>query len=255
MAGNDVRSRVQAVETTLDIIEFLHEQGGATIETIAANVGVGTSTVHRHLVTLGERNYVVRIDGRYHLSFKFLTHGGRVRNRVSHDELIVNKLHQIVEETGERVQFIIEEQGQRVYVFTYAGPSAVRTDATIGKRGPLHVSAAGKSILAYLPDERVAEILDGLSTDGPTDNSITDRDRLENELEEIRERGYAFNEEESLRGLHAVGAPVREADGPVRGALSISGPANRLTGEKLREELPELLLGATNELEINITYS
>jgi DNA-binding IclR family transcriptional regulator len=255
MAGNDVRSRVQAVETTLDIIEFLHEQGGATIETIAANVGVGTSTVHRHLVTLGERNYVVRIDGRYHLSFKFLTHGGRVRNRVSHDELIVNKLHQIVEETGERVQFIIEEQGQRVYVFTYAGPSAVRTDATIGKRGPLHVSAAGKSILAYLPDERVAEILDGLSTDGPTDNSITDRDRLENELEEIRERGYAFNDQESTTGLRAVGVPIRYDDGQVLGAISISGPANRLKGTYFREELPDLLLGAVNEIELNVKFS
>lgn len=255
MKKNSENAGVKATETTLRLIEFLHGSAGGTLTEIANELGVGTSTVHRHLATLKENGYVVTEDGTHYLSLQFLTLGGGTRGRISNDELIDKKVQQIADETGERAQFIVAEHGERVYVFTHTGSNAVTTDATIGKRGPLHVSAAGKAIMANLPEHRLEGILGAESLAAKTKHSITERSSLEAELEAIREQGYAFNEEESTTGLHAVGVPVNHGDGHVIGAISISGPANRLKGKYFREELPDLLLGAVNEIELNLRYS
>jgi len=243
------RSRVKAVDTTLDIVNHLHQVGTASIEEVAESVGIGTSTAHRHLTTLHERGYVVREENEYELSLRFLTHGGRRRETLPANEQIHRKVRQLSKDTSERVQFITEEHGDRVYMYTHAGPDAVKTDATIGKRGPLHVSAAGKAILANLPTDRQKQILD--DTVPP---ATDERAALDEELETIRERGYAFNDQESTSGLRAVGVPVRCENETVLGAISVSGPANRLTGEYFRKELPNLLLGTVNEIELNIEY-
>lgn len=249
------RSGVKATETTLRIVEFLHQREHASLNEVANGVGVSTSTAHRHLSTLRENGYIITEAGHHRLSLQFLTHGGRVRTMIPDHELIHRKVRQITKETGERAQFIIEEHGERVYVFTHAGSDAVRTDSTIGKRGPLHVSAAGKAILAHLSDNQLEHILEGISLEPVTQNTITEREMFESELEEVRTQGYAFNDQESVEGLRAVGVPIRYNADSVIGAISVSGPANRMTGEYFQYELPELLLGTVNEIELNLKYS
>lgn len=243
------RGRVKAVDTTLDIIQYIHQVSSASITEVADAVGIGTSTAHRHLTTLHERGYVTVEENEYTLSLRFLTHGGRRREALPANDLINRKVRQLGENTSERVQFITEEHGERVYMYTHAGLDAVKTDATIGKRGPLHVSAAGKAILANLPTIRQEQILSTESTiEGEKLSALYD------ELGNIEKRGYAFNDEESTPGLRAVGVPVLYESNEVLGAISVSGPANRLTGEYFREELPNLLLGTVNEVELNIEY-
>ncbi|SNR46380.1 IclR family transcriptional regulator [Halorubrum vacuolatum] len=246
--GSD-RTRVKSVETALDVIEYIHRERSATIGEVADALGIGKSTAHRHLTTLHDRRYVTREDDRYRLSLRFLTFGGRTVYELPAREMIERKVEQLCDETGERAQFVIEEHGERVYAYTHAGPNAVRTDAAVGKRGPLHVSAAGKAILAHLPVER----REALITEVSDDASLGAR-RVREELAAVRERGYAFNDEESTTGLRAVGVPVACPDGRVLGAISVSGPANRLTGAYFREEIPVLLLGAVNEIELNLKY-
>jgi DNA-binding IclR family transcriptional regulator len=129
------------------------------------------------------------------------------------------------------------------------------TSSEIGNRRPLHQLAAGKAILAALPTEEVDRIVDRRGLPSRTDNTITDEERLREELERVRERGYAFNRSESIEGLNAVGACFRDEEGWPLGALSISGPANRLTGSLFEDELPNRLLGAINEVEINLKYA
>lgn len=255
MASDPPRSKIKSVETLLDIVQCLHQHGEPTMEEIADELGLSTSTVHRHLVTLRERNYVIIEDGSYRLSLMFLTHGGKTRDQISASDMIDSKVQQISERTGERTQFMIEENGERVYVYTYAGPSGVKTDATIGKRGPLHVSAAGKSILANLPQERIDAILDDISFKSVANNTIGDRETLEAELIAVRRLGYAYNDEESTEGLRAVGVPIQHDDGSIFGAISVSGPSFRLQHDYFHKELPELLLGAANEIELNLRYS
>lgn len=124
----------------------------------------------------------------------------------------------------------------------------------MGTYTSLHDISAGKAILAYLPEERVDAIVANVGLERKTHNTITDRQELARELEATRDRGVAFNFEESMEGLHAVGAPIRKVDGGVYGAISIGGPAHRLPEDLLREELGPLILGAANEIEINIRH-
>ena len=251
----DIKTQSKTTETSIKIIHILAELDGGSLREISEEMGLATSTVHRHLATLQKYGYVTKDDDAYRLGLMFLTIGGYAQRRFDAYPTIKNTVDDLAADTGERTQFIVMENNSRVYLYTSVGQSAVETGAQNGKRGPLHASAAGKSILASLPDDRVNKIVEqkGLAKTGK--NTITDKSALFKQLEEIRERGYAFNRKETTSGVHAVGAPVTDSNDEVLGGLSVSGPARRLRGELLTETLPQQLLSAVNELELYIQHS
>lgn len=256
MANNHPNPRtVKTAGTAFSILEALLEADGATITQLAEELGMAKSTVHRHLMTLYEREYVVREDDVYCISLRFLEFGEHARTRNKGYQLIKAKVEQLAEETEERVQFIVEEHGYGVYVYRATGSRGVQTDPGIGKRIQLHSIAAGKAILAFLPAEQTEAIIDRRGLPAITSNTTTDCETLLRELERIREKGFSVNNQENVNGLRAVGVPVKDKDGSVLGALSISGPTHRMKGEWFEQELPNLLLGTANELELNIAYA
>lgn len=252
---NGIKTQAKTTQTSLELVEAVRNLDGATLEELSEYTGMSTSSVHRHLTTLKNYSYIVKEDDVYRIGLKFLSMGGYAQRRIDSYPVIKEKVDQLATETGERAQFIVEEHGQRVYLCTEVGESAVQTGAHVGKRGEIYSSAAGKAILANLPEERVHEIIEerGFSKTGC--NTITSKDELLEALEVIRERGYALNRQETTDGVHAVGAAVTGSDGDVLGALSVSGPAHRLKQDTLTEELPERILGAVNELELHIQHS
>jgi DNA-binding IclR family transcriptional regulator len=191
----------------------------------------------------------------YQLGFQFLTVAGVLKNREPEYALVEDVVQQLAAETGERAQFVVEEQGERVFLDTETGENAVKAEAQLGRRGPLHCSAAGKAILADLPEDYVQNIIEHRGLPAVTEKSITGPDELFAELEEIREQGVAFNREESTEALHAVGTSILKPDGTVLGGVSVSGPANRLSGERFDSEIPGLIRGLTQQFELNIKYS
>jgi len=245
---------VGSVETLFDIIEYVYREEGVVLSDAAADLEYAKSTIHRHLTTLKRRGYVVEDDG-YYVSLRFLELGEQARNRRRAYRLAREKVDELAEKTNERAQFIVEEHGEAVYVHRAFGEHAVRTDPGIGKRIPLHATSAGKAILGAMPPDKASHIIERISFAKLTNKTITDLGELHEELERVRERGYAFNREENLEGLHAVGVPVTGPNGGVIGALSVSGPSHRLTGEQFKDELPSLLLGMANELTLNIAHS
>ncbi|MFB6270828.1 MAG: IclR family transcriptional regulator, partial [Halobacterium sp.] len=142
-----------------------------------------------------------------------------------------------------------------VFVHRAKGDRAVHVDTYAGKRIYLHGAALGKAILAHLPEERVDAIVDRHGLPALTENTITDRDVLRDELADVRERGMAFDDEERLDGLRSVAAAVTSPDGDVLGAISIAGPTTRLQDERFREEIPEVVRSAVNVIDLNLTYS
>lgn len=246
---------VATAETLLEIVEFLKNSEGAGITEMATELGYAKSTVHRHVSTLESLGYLVTTDDGYRLGLRFLELGRQAQRRHRGYRLAKDKVEEIATETGERVQFIVEEHSQAVYVWRSHGERAVRTDPGVGSRIPLYATAAGKSILAQLPEPELEELIEQFEFEPLTAKTITDPTELRDELETIRDRGYSFNREENLESLRAVGVPVLGADDEVIGALSVSGPSHRLKGDRFEEELPDLLLGAANELQLNIAYS
>jgi len=252
---NESGKRIKAVKTAFAIVETLYELEGAGVSQVATELGLAKSTAHAHLQTLAEAGYIIREGDQYHVGLRFMELGEYAKSRKKVYTISRRMVAQLAEKTQERSQFIVEEHGWGVYVHRELGEHAVQTDPGIGQRIPLHCTAAGKAILAEFPRERVEQIIERRGLEAVTENTITDRKALYEELETIRERGYAFNMEENVLGLHAIGVGVKRGDGTICGALSVSGPSHRLTGDVLREEIPGLLLGTSNELELNLMHS
>jgi DNA-binding IclR family transcriptional regulator len=251
----DDKGGLKTTETSLQIINALKEMDGARVTEVASHLDMPPSTVHNHLTTLKKNGYVVKDSDFYNLGLRFLNLGEYVRNRFEFDPFAREKVNQLAENTGGRAHFVVEEYGQGVYLYTSTGEYALKTYSSVGKRVHLHVAAAGKSILAFMEDDRIEEIIDRWGLPQETEQTITSRDALYEELDRIRERGYAFNREEHLKGVKAVGAPVLADDGRVVGAFSVSGPVHRMKGEWFEEEVTNTVLGISNELELKITYS
>ena len=247
------RNCVSSVEKSLKIIEFIRKQDTVTLGEVTDHFDLAKSTAYRHLSTLEESGYLVVKNDRYRLSFKFLALGQHVRNRKAVYQQAKPVVKQLADETDERAQFTIEEDGYLVHVHTAMGDHAVKTDARLGKHTPLNAVSAGKVILANLPEARVRQIIDRRGLPAQTENTITDEQTLFEELETVRERGYALNVEESTIGLRAISVPVIHDD-RIIGAFGLSGPSHRLTDNRLHNDLAPLLLGVVNEFELEIKY-
>lgn len=255
MNANDSGRRVQATLTSLEIVETLRELDGARVTELAEALDLSPSTVHTHLSTLVNADYVVKSGDIYHLSLQFLGLADYVRNRRNAYRIADSYTDQLARETECRAVFVVEENGRGVYMYTYSGKHAVWTYSTVGKRFHLHQTAAGKAILSQLPRERVTEIVDEWGLPASTENTITDREELLADVDAVAERGVAFNNEEQLEGVKAVGVPVNGPDGRVVGGFSVASPANRMTEDRFETEIPKILLGVANEFELENSMS
>lgn len=253
--GKPAKNPIQSTENTFEIIEALQELDGAGVSELASHVDLPRSTVHNYLSTLEQEEYVVNEDGRYRVGIRFLELGAHARNRRKIYEIAKPEVESLAEETGELANLLVEEHGRGTYLQRERGEKAVQVEAHVGTRVSLHSTALGKTILAYTPESRIDEIIEMHGIEPATPNTVTDRETLFERLETIRERGYAFDDEERLRGLRCVAAPILSNDQRVLGAISVSGPSHRIKGEYFRDTIPNRLLEAVNIVELNITYS
>lgn len=253
--GTEPNYPVRTTTRSFEIIEFLKENDGAGVTETADALDMSKGVVHNHLSTLEASEYVVKGDDEYRLSLRFLELGEyqRVQNRLY--RIGTEQVEELADETGELVNLATEEHGRCVYLSIAPGDQAVEVDTHAGLRPPIHTTALGKSMLAYLPRSTVESILDTHGMQRATENTITDRDTLFDELEAVRDRGVAFDDEERLPGLRCVAAPIKTNDGDVAGAISVSGPKTRLQGDLFEEELPGTVRSAANVIEINLEYS
>lgn len=252
---DDPGTSVRATRRSLDIIRALRELNGAPLTRIAAHVDLPHSTVHNHLSTLVDRGFVVREGDTYRLSLRLLDLGEHTRRRRKVYEVARPELADLAEKTGEVASLVVEENGRGVYLALARGARAVPLDTRPGTHAPLHASAQGKSILAHLPDDRVDEIIDQYGLPRETGNTITDRDVLLAELEEIRETGIAYDDGEQFDGLRSVAHAIRDESGTVIGTLGVSGPRNRLADERFTREVPSQLRQSTNVIELTLAHS
>lgn len=251
MAKNSINS----IKTMFRVVRAIQRMDGATLTELSSELGLPTSTTHNYLKTLEEEEYVVADDGTYHVGLRFLEHGAYARNRMKLYDIAVPEVDKLAEQTGELANLLVEEHGRGVYLHRAYGEEAVQVEAHVGTRVYLHSTSLGKAVLAHLSEERRREIFDKQGLPQRTPSTVTDPDELSQELDEIKERGFAFDNEERIQGLRCVAAPVLSNSGRVLGAVSVSGPTNRFRKERFREELPAKLLEVVNVIELNITHS
>lgn len=254
MPDSDKRT-IKTADRTFDIVDGLDELGQAGVTELADHLGIPKSTLYQYLATLEERGVVVKQNERYRLSLRFLGYGTKLRDEIPLYKYGRPYLRKLAEETGEIAWIAFEEHGLCVTLGRETGEQGLDKFAgQVGGRSRMHTHAAGKAILAHLPESKVDEIIQEHGLPALTNATIHDRETLFEELATIRERGYSFNDEETIEGLRAVGAPIETGD-EVLGAIAVGGPANRLDGDYYRSELPELVMGAANELKLQTSVA
>ncbi len=254
-ANSDSPRTLQTSTTTLDVIDSLKNLNGATVTEMADHLSLSKGGVYNHLATLRENNFAVKNGNEYNLSPRFILIGEHVRQESLLYRFGKKELDKLVETTGEYAQLITERHGLGIVLYLQRGEKSIGSnypDQMERKTLNLHHLAAGKAILNRLPDARVEEIVDQHGLRKRTGNTITNKTRLFEELAEIDERGYAYNIEEEVDGLRAIGAAIDGPDGNVLGAISLSGPKSRMQGDRFQKELPKRVMNTADVIEVNI---
>jgi len=243
MALSEPKRMVKSACTAFEIIEYVHDHGGADLDEVTAEFDLAKSTIHGYLSTLESLEYLVNNGGEYQLSLKFLYHGTAARNSVPMSGQTDELLRELADETSLVAWLVVEEHGRAVYLDRAVGDGAVQVYGRISKRTDLHGPAAGKSILAHLPAETVDAIVDHYGLPARTEYTITEGDELREELSQVRRQGYATSKHEVALGVQSVAAPVHH-EGEVLGAISVSGTSNQVDDRYFSEELPDVLTTA-----------
>lgn len=249
------RHPVQATKTTFRVIDALRERDGAGVTELASALGMHKSTVHNHLSTLLDEGYVVRDGDGYRLGLRFLELGGAIRSRSRLYAVAGTELTRLADQTGELATLATMESGECVYLTRAKGERALDLDTYAGSRALMHTTALGKAMLAFASDKEVKRILDTHGLPARTAQSITDRAALYDELDRIREEGVARDDEERLDGLRCVAVPIRTTAGDPLGAIGVSAPTSRLAGTRFEREVPKLVSGAANVVELSVRHA
>lgn len=251
---NGPETPVKTAQTTFRILEALKTLDGATVTTIADYLDIPKSSAHNYLKTLEHEGYVVSDGQKYNLGLRFLDLGGYARQKKRLYNVAKPELRDVAEETGELVNLLVEENGLGTFIVRERGPDAVNIDSYTGQCIHLHTTALGKTILAHLPPERRDEIIDRHGLPEKTDQTVTNRESLLDELKRIQQNEVAYDHEERIKGLHCVAVPIFRDD-RISGAISVSGPTSRMDEEQIQKTILPELRHAANIIELNQTYS
>jgi len=254
------KNMVQAVERAAEILNVLgRSPQGLSIGEIAAQSGLAKGTAHRLLASLAHFDFVRQDVGtrRYQLGFKLVELGNRLLNQIDLRDDARPFLLVLAEAAQETVHLVVRDRDDALYIDKVAlhpKRSGLQMVSHIGSRTALHSSAVGKILLSALPGEDVAGIVARRGLPRRTDKTITDATQLRRHLEDVRRRGYAVDDEENEKGIRCVGAPIRDAEGNVVAAVSVSGPTARVTRDRVSQSLQQRVCEAALQISQQLGY-
>jgi DNA-binding IclR family transcriptional regulator len=244
---------LQTVARAFEVLDLLEREGEAGPARIAALMDVTRSTAHDYLVSLASTGFVVKDEGRYRISYRFLERGSRLKHRsrfFNSADIVIRKLSA---DSGELAQLGCAESGEWVMLHEGGDVTSVQTRTYPGFRTPIHSHAAGKVLLANFPAERIDDLLAVDELEAVTEHTVTDPETLRSELETIREQGYAIDHEQQVVGIGFVACPVLEG-GELLGSVSVACPTGRLRQDEYRDDLIQNVQAAAEEISVNYRY-
>ena len=247
------QGRIQSVDRALNILELIAEaEDGLTLAQISQSMSLPKSTVHGLLSTLRDHNYVRQADddGRYLMGVRLFELGTKMARSWDIRDAAKPAMRWLSKEFGETVHLGCEDNGEVLYLDKIAADSLITIVSDIGTRLPMHCSGLGKALLSHKSESEIKRYIQYKGLTPLTGRTITDPDTLIEELAKIREQGFALDDGEIMEGLRCVGAPIMDADGLVRYAISVSGQVKDIYGKRL-----ERLIIETKRAAKEITYA
>lgn len=229
---------VQSLDRAFELLELMAANGGeVALSQLAAASGLPVPTIHRIVRTLVASGYVLQLPSRrYALGPRLIGLGESASRTV--EAWASPHLLALAEATGETANLAMLDGDMVVYVAQ--APSSrhtMRMFTEVGRRVYAHCTGVGKALLAQLPEDEVRGLVDRAGMPARTDHTITEVDGLLAELDRVRRRGYAVDDGEQEPGVRCVAVAV---PGSPRSALSVSGPASRVTPEAVENVVPVL---------------
>jgi len=229
---DDQKSTVRAVERALDILLCFTDTKELGLTEIASRISLHKSTVHRLLATLESRGFVLRDadTDKYRLGFRLWELSANLGHSDDLATVLLPEMERLRDLLEETISLYVRDGKERIRIQAVQSNQPVRRVAPIGARMPLAVGASSKVLVAYTDHSFLQELLND-----PSWPETVDRDVFLEQLEQIRQHGYATSVEEREIGAAAIAAPIFNRSGKLVAALAVSGPSNRLTEEQMQK--------------------
>lgn len=238
------KTTVQSLDRAFDIIEALgNSKGRLSITNLCSITGLHKSTIHRLLATLKERGYISQDDtGSYRLTFKICLLSRQVIDGVSLVSVAKQYLKSLCDIAQETVHLAIREGNRTVYLHREeCSTSPVRIISNVGLYRALHTTAVGKSIMAAMSDDDIAEYWRDADKTKVTPNTIDSLPDLLKDIAETRMRGFAIDNEENTLGVRCIAVALADYMGNHNAGVSVSGYKDRMNEERMRELRPDII--------------
>jgi IclR family KDG regulon transcriptional repressor len=238
------RRLIQSLDRALNILEILADRDAPVALTELANeMGLDSSTVYRLVATLRAHGYAQQDDRdrRYSVGPKAIELGQKALSKFTLRSKGSPFVRELASKTGETAHLASMVGGQPIYVDKRVGSGPLSISAQIGVAALPYCTATGKAIAAYLPDAELDQLLGQTELRKLTEKTIPDVEALREHLKEVREQGYALDDEEYHPGIRCLAAPVFDHRGAVVGSIGISASVATLNGDKIAQCVTTLL--------------
>ncbi|MEP2530892.1 HTH-type transcriptional regulator BhcR [Shimia sp.] len=227
------KTRIQALDRALDVLEVLADQGGLTLSEVAASLKQSPATIYRVLTTLQLRGMADTDPGdqTWHVGPGAFRIGSAFLRRSSVVERARPVMRMLMEETGETANLGIEKNGQVLFLSQVETHETIRAFFPPGTLSPMHASGIGKALLASMDDTRLFGEDD---LESFTPKTLTSQSQLRADLALTRDRGFSFDDEERAEGMRCIAAPIYNLFGEAVAGISISGPTHRLDTARIQ---------------------
>ncbi len=248
------RDILQSVQKGLKILRlFSIEKPEWGISEMARALHINKSTVSRLVSELIQESFLEKKGRKYSLGLSLLRLSGVVTSHLEIHRESRESLIQLVEDLQETAHVAILEDGSVTYLHKVDCKHPVRLLSHVGKRNPAHCTSSGKILLAYQTESKVKDLITatGLTPMGP--NSITESSRFFQDLHTVRKQGYSVCIDEMHDDVVSIAAPIRDYTGQVVAAVSVVGPGQRITHEKIPVFI-ERIIASGRDISINLGY-
>ncbi len=241
MAKETDEKQLSAVERTMSILEAISKSGEVNLETLAKKTSLPKATLLRFLSSLASLGYVYRDDAdRYHLTLKMFSIGSRSLKDLDLIKVAEPFARELSKELGETVHMGILEDDQAIYVLKEESYYTIRMYSRVGKAIPLYCTAIGKIFLSEMSETELSDYFKNHTLRPFTAKSIRTEAALREELKRIKERGWSIDDEEHEDNIMCLASPIRDNNGHVLAAISVSWPLFRFDRNNFEHEVKRI---------------
>lgn len=246
---------INSVVKALDILQlFSRNKPELSLSEISEMMGMPKSTIHHILGTQMESGFIEKNEnGRFILGKKLITVAQAAYVNVEIRDQAAPHLRKLGDLCNESIYLSVLDEMYLLYIYAIETSNRLMARTSVGNHSELHSSAAGKTILAYLPENEALRIIENTGMKKYTEKTKINKEKLFEELQEIKKNGYATDAEEYELNAYCIGAPIFSGTGRVIAACSISGTDPGILGVR-KEHIVRNLLKTTNDISRNFGY-